>query len=374
MGATTAPMARRVAPASCCWTSCAAPGAFGDTSSPTAGRSTTCTPARRHGPMAPRARPLPSGGCDLECGQTFEHLGEALDRGLLSEGDIDRAVTRIYTTRLQTGHVRPAGNGALCEHSESVINSDAHRQLAYEAALKSVVLLKNAGDILPLRDLRSLYVLGRPRPVPRCLMGNYYGFGFADHTHPRASWRAPEGVRFRYRPGTLLLHRAGWPAQWTTMAAARLRRGDCLHGSLAADGGARKATPSSRPPPAIAPRSGCLQLQADHLRELKANGSRGSCSPAAAPSPLGDIADLADAILFVCIRGRRAVRAVADILFGVASLRSCRSPSRARWISFRPSRSTAWPDAPIATPRRRRSSPSALAWATPLCLPWRAGV
>ncbi|MFZ1770247.1 MAG: glycoside hydrolase family 3 N-terminal domain-containing protein, partial [Caldilinea sp.] len=114
-------------------------------------------------------------GCDLECGQTFEHLGAALERGLLDEIDIDRAVTRIYTTRFKLGMFDPQEQVPFSAIPESVINSDAHRQLAYAAALKSVVLLKNANNILPLRDLRSLYVLGPTAANAEVLMGNYYG-------------------------------------------------------------------------------------------------------------------------------------------------------------------------------------------------------
>src|SRR5690606_31652405 len=142
-------------------------------------------------------------GGDLECGQTFEHLGEALERGLLDERDIDRAVTRIYTTRFKLGMFDPQEMVPFAAIPESVINSEPHRQLAYEAALKSVVLLKNAGDILPLRDLRSLYVLGPTAASAEVLMGNYYGFSDSLTTLIEGIVaRTPEGVRFEYRPGT----------------------------------------------------------------------------------------------------------------------------------------------------------------------------
>ena len=46
-------------------------------------------------------------GCDLECGNTYQHLDEALERGLLTEADIDHALARVLGTRfklLSTGH------------------------------------------------------------------------------------------------------------------------------------------------------------------------------------------------------------------------------------------------------------------------------
>ncbi len=89
-------------------------------------------------------------GCDLECGQTYAHLGEALQRGLIDESDVDRAVTRIYTTRFKLGMFDPQEQVPYASISEDVINSEAHRQLAYTAAVESIVLLKNTDGLLPL--------------------------------------------------------------------------------------------------------------------------------------------------------------------------------------------------------------------------------
>jgi beta-glucosidase len=259
-------------------------------------------------------------GCDLECGQTFAHLGEALQRGLIDAHDIDRAVTRIYTTRFKLGMFDPQEQVPFASIPESVINSDAHRQIAYAAALKSLVLLKNEGDLLPLRDLRNLYVLGPTAASAEVLMGNYYGLSDTLTTLIEGIVaRTPEGVRLEYRPGTLLLHLPANPSTWTTNAAARA---DvviaCMGLSPQLEGEEGDAIES----PATGDRVeiGLPAVQADYLRELKANGARiVLVLTGGGALALGDLADLADAILFVWYPGQEGGHAVADVLFGAAA-------------------------------------------------------
>lgn len=256
-------------------------------------------------------------GCDLECGQTFEFLDEALARGLLDESDIDRAVTRIYTTRFKLGMFDPPEQVPYASIPESVINSDAHRQLAYEAAVKSIVLLKNENDILPLRDLRSLYVIGPTAANAEVLMGNYYGLSESLTTLIEGIVaRTPEGVRLEYRPGTLLLHVPASPSPWAMTSAAQ---SDvviaCMGLSPQMEGEEGDAIES----PVNGDRTeiGLPAVQVDFLRQLKAAGARVVLVLTAGSAiALGDVADLAEAILYVWYPGQEGGRAVADVLFG----------------------------------------------------------
>ncbi len=88
-------------------------------------------------------------GCDLACDCVFDDLPEALKRGLISEADIDRALERTLATRFKLGLFDPPECVPYASTPESVIGCETHRQLAYEAAVKSVVLLKNNHARLP---------------------------------------------------------------------------------------------------------------------------------------------------------------------------------------------------------------------------------
>lgn len=114
-------------------------------------------------------------GCDLECGNVYFHLKEAIRQGLLSESDLDECVTRLLTTRFRLGIFDPPSRVKWTRISPRVVDCAAHRKLALQAARESVVLLKNDG-VLPLRkDLRSILVVGPNATSTDVLLGNYNG-------------------------------------------------------------------------------------------------------------------------------------------------------------------------------------------------------
>ena len=113
-------------------------------------------------------------GCDLNCGNTYLHMLQALQENLITQEDITRAAIRLFTTRIKLGMFDDD-----CEYDNipySVVDSKEHNEVALEAARKSLVLLKNDG-ILPLdkSKIKSIGVIGPNANSRLALKGNYYG-------------------------------------------------------------------------------------------------------------------------------------------------------------------------------------------------------
>ncbi len=80
---------------------------------------------------------------------TAGRITEALERGLITPADVDRAARRLLLVRFRLGEFDP-GDDPFTEE-ESVLASPEHAALARRAATGAVVLLKNTGGLLPLR-------------------------------------------------------------------------------------------------------------------------------------------------------------------------------------------------------------------------------
>src|SRR5438132_1330623 len=82
--------------------------------------------------------------------------------GDIPESRIDEAVTRILRVKMRAGLFekgRPSSR-PLANH-RALLGSPEHRAVAREAVRKSLVLLKNAGGVLPLRPNLNVLVAGR---------------------------------------------------------------------------------------------------------------------------------------------------------------------------------------------------------------------
>ncbi|CAL9110831.1 unnamed protein product [Musa textilis] len=118
-------------------------------------------------------------GMDLDCSDFVQkHAGSAVRRGILSQGDIDRALFNALALRMRLGLFNgnprklPAGN-----IRPSQVCSKQHLGLALEAAQAGIVLLKNAANLLPLArpKVTSLGVIGPNADAGYVLIGNYNG-------------------------------------------------------------------------------------------------------------------------------------------------------------------------------------------------------
>jgi len=95
-------------------------------------------------------------GTDLNCTgaqATLWNIDSAISAGILSQGVIDNALVRDFTTRMMTGEFDPPSQVSYTDINKSVIQSPAHEALAEQVAANSLVLLKNAdvsGTATPL--------------------------------------------------------------------------------------------------------------------------------------------------------------------------------------------------------------------------------
>ncbi len=83
-------------------------------------------------------------GVDTDCGGVYQnHTLSALEQGLLTQGDIDKALVNIFTIRMRIGEFDPPEIVPYAGIKPDRINDPSHNDLAIEVATKTPVLLKN---------------------------------------------------------------------------------------------------------------------------------------------------------------------------------------------------------------------------------------
>ncbi len=122
-------------------------------------------------------------GVDLECNTATlsdtadleDRYREALERGLIVEADVDRALERLFSARLRNGDLPGVRPLSTADASPSDVGKPEHGAIALTAAEESLVLLKNDG-VLPLADQSlEVAVIGPFGDATRVLRGNYSG-------------------------------------------------------------------------------------------------------------------------------------------------------------------------------------------------------
>jgi len=133
-------------------------------------------------------------GTDLTCGTEYTNLLPAVRQGLISEAEIDVSLKRLLRARFRLGMFDPPEMVKYAQIPYSVNDSPAHRELALETARKSIVLLKNDRQTLPLKkSLKTVAVIGPNADDLDVLLGNYNGIPTAPIT-PLAGIRAKLGA------------------------------------------------------------------------------------------------------------------------------------------------------------------------------------
>ncbi len=257
-------------------------------------------------------------GCDNACICTYEHLGEALERGLLTEADVDRSLARMYRTRFKLGMFDPAARVPYANIPMSIVGCEEHLKLAQEAAVQSVVLLKNRNTILPIKpDAKVITVIGPAAANLDVLLGNYHGMNTGMVTLVEGIVaRAPEGVKVEYRPGCQFTQPNATAHDWSTyMAAGSDVTIACVGLSPLMEGeeGDAIMTPENGDRTEIE----LPEAQAAYVKKLCLAGAKVVLViTGGAPVALGELADMVEGVVYVWYPGQLGGAAVASVLFG----------------------------------------------------------
>ena len=108
-------------------------------------------------------------GTDLTCGKEYTSLIEAVKKGLISEAEIDTALKRLMAARFRLGMFDPPEMVAYARIPFSENDTPAHRELSLKAARKSIVLLKNENNTLPLKkEIKTMPSSARTQMRRKC--------------------------------------------------------------------------------------------------------------------------------------------------------------------------------------------------------------
>ncbi|MDP0501366.1 MAG: glycoside hydrolase family 3 C-terminal domain-containing protein [Verrucomicrobiota bacterium JB022] len=155
-------------------------------------------------PAAAVARSIQA-GCDLNCGSQYFSIPQAVQTGLLSEAEVDRALHRVLLARFQLGMFDPPEDVPYASIPFDVVDSPEHAQQALDVARESLVLLSNHNTLpLDLDRLQTIAVIGANADSVPMLLGNYNGT-------PSAPVTILQGIRDAVGDDVEVLHATGAP-------------------------------------------------------------------------------------------------------------------------------------------------------------------
>lgn len=150
-------------------------------------------------------------GTDLDCGSSYKALKEGVEKGLISESVIDKSVVRLMKARFELGEMDTNEEVAWCKIPASVVCSDQHDSLSADIARKSMVLLTNQNNALPLKRGGLKIALVGPNANDSVMQwGNYNGT-------PKHTVTLLEGITNALGPDDTLIYEQGCDLVETTL-------------------------------------------------------------------------------------------------------------------------------------------------------------
>jgi len=115
---------------------------------------------------------------DMQGAVFHNHLQKLVEEGHVSESRIDRSVRRILRQKFMLGLFDDPYRYSDAEREKATVLAEAHLEAARDVARKSIVLLKNENQILPLsKDIETLALIGPLADSQQELLGSWFASG-----------------------------------------------------------------------------------------------------------------------------------------------------------------------------------------------------
>lgn len=146
-------------------------------------------------------------GTDLECGNNYNNLSEAVKAGYIDEEKINVSVARLLQARFELGEMEDVHPWS--EIPYSVVDCQEHRQLALQIARETITLLQNKNNVLPLNKSMKIAVMGPNANDSVMQWANYNGI-------PSHTITLLKGLR-NYLPASNIIYEQGCGHTDTTL-------------------------------------------------------------------------------------------------------------------------------------------------------------
>ncbi|OOQ57019.1 glycoside hydrolase family 3 N-terminal domain-containing protein [Mucilaginibacter pedocola] len=257
-------------------------------------------------------------GLNLDCSGVLQSdVEEAVKQKLITNKDVDAALTPVLTTQMKLGFYNDPKLSPYYNYGADSIHNAAHISLAREAAQQSMVLLENKNNVLPLqKDLyKSIMVLGPNAASLDAIVGSYHGINSNMVNFVEGmSAAVDKGTRVEYDLAVGQADTTHFGGIWgagnadLTIAVIGLTpvdEGEAGDAFLSVAGGDKKTL--SLPPSHLA-----------FMKELRKSVKKPIVAVITAGSDVdvAAVAQYADAVVLAWYPGEQGGNALADLLFG----------------------------------------------------------